>query len=481
MTHSTTSDSADASKPDTIIVWYRNDLRVHDHPALMHAVRDAKHVVPVFIFNDAILKGRHQGSNRNRFLLECLDDLKSSLQDRGGNLVYRHGDAAHELVRLAKECGATAVYYTADYTSYAVKRDRHVEKVLRDKDIEPHSFGGRTLVSSLNDIKTKAGAVHKVFTPFYKNWLGVKRRPLATAPTKLNFPSKVKIGDAPSLESITTKADLSPNVLKGGETEAHKRFESFLHRGMKNYKDANNMVAEEGTSRLSAYLHFGCLSPRQIEDDLPHNQGGDAWRRQLAWSDFYNYVLLHFPQNARHEFQERYRGTLQWRKNQKLLDAWMSGRTGYPIVDAAMRQLNTEGWMHNRARLIVGSFLTKDLWQNWREGETYFMRMLCDGDEANNNGNWQWIASVGVDPAPVFRRLYNPASQIKNYDPDGEYVRRYVPELKDVPLKFLGEPWTMDDDQQRDAHCVIGKDYPAPVVDHKEARQAALAHYADAK
>ena len=201
----------------------------------------------------------------------------------------------------------------------------------------------------------------------------------------------------------------------------------------------------------------------------------------MAWSDFYNYVLFNFPANAKHEFQERYRGKLKWHNNEGHLEAWQQGRTGYPIVDAAMRQLNQEGWMHNRARLIVGSFLTKDLWLDWREGETYFMRMLTDGDEANNNGNWQWIASVGVDPAPVFRRLYNPSSQMKNYDPEGEYIRRYVPELKDVPVKYLGEPWTMSEQQQADAHCVIGIDYPRPIVNHKEAREHALAQYANAK
>jgi deoxyribodipyrimidine photo-lyase len=461
----------------TIIVWYRNDLRIHDHPALSHAAEMADHIVPVFIFNDAILKGRHWGSNRNRFLLESLADLKSSLKKLDGDLVFRHGDSADELIKLALETGADAVYYTADYTSYAVKRDRRVEKILHENGIEPHSFGGRTIVSGLAEIKTKAGTVHKVFTPFYRAWLNVKRRPLAEPPKAISLPSGLDIGTAPSLADIIDAADLSPDVLKGGETEALRRFDAFLKTGMAAYRDKSNLVAEAGTSKLSSYLHFGCISPRQIEDDLPDNEGSEAWHRQLAWSDFYNYVLLYNPHNARHEFQEKYRGTLKWPKHEDLLQAWRDGQTGYPVVDAAMRQLKQEGWMHNRARLIVGSFLTKDLWQDWRHGETWFMRMLTDGDEANNNGNWQWIASVGVDPAPVFRRLYNPASQLKNYDPDGEYVRRYVPELKNVPLKSLAEPWTMSEEQQRQAGCIIGSDYPAPVVDHKEARAHALAQY----
>lgn len=465
----------------TIIVWYRNDLRIHDHPALSHAVNDGATIVPAFIFNDTLLKGRHWGSNRNRFLLESLIDLQQSLQKLGGDLVYRHGNATDELIALARECNAQAVYYTADYTSYATMRDRRIEKELKENDIEPHAFGGRTLVSSLSEIKTKAGTPHKVFTPFYKNWLAVKRRPLAPVPPRITMPSKINKGSAPSLLSITHKEDLSPNALTGGETEARKRFKDFLNKGINHYADANNDMGADATSRLSSYLHFGCMSPREIEDELPPGSGGDAWRRQLAWSDFYNYVLLHNPQNARHEFQERYRGTLHWQKNDAALTAWQEGKTGYPIVDAAMRQLRQEGWMHNRARLIVGSFLTKDLWQDWREGETWFMRMLTDGDEANNNGNWQWIASVGVDPAPVYRRLYNPASQAKNYDPNGTYIRRYVPELRGVPDKFLAEPWKMSEAQQSEAGCIINQDYPAPIVDHAEARVFALSQYASTR
>ena len=221
------------------------------------------------------------------------------------------------------------------------------------------------------------------------------------------------------------------------------------------------------------------MSPLEIESQLPDSQGARAWHRQLAWREFYHYILLKNPTNSTQEFQEKYR-TLTWPKNDPLLIAWQQGRTGYPVVDAAMRQLNQEGWMHNRARLIVGSFLTKDLWLDWRLGEAYFMKMLIDGDQANNNGNWQWIASVGVDPAPVYRRLYNPSSQRDKFDPTGEYVRRYVPELKNVPDNYLSEPWKMPEDIQEAAGCRVGVDYPEPVVDHKLARVAALEHYRSA-
>jgi deoxyribodipyrimidine photo-lyase len=208
---------------------------------------------------------------------------------------------------------------------------------------------------------------------------------------------------------------------------------------------------------------------------LPDNKGARAWHRQLCWREFYNNIIFNFPDTL-HEFQEKYR-ELKWGNDKKLLEAWKNGQTGYPAVDAGMRQLLLEGWMHNRARLIVGSFLTKDLWLDWRLGETHFMHWLLDGDEANNNGNWQWIASVGVDPAPVYRRLYNPSSQRAKFDPDGIYVRRYVKELKDVPNKYLSEPWTMPEDIQKESKCIIGKDYPKPIIDHKEARLVALDNY----
>jgi deoxyribodipyrimidine photo-lyase len=216
---------------------------------------------------------------------------------------------------------------------------------------------------------------------------------------------------------------------------------------------------------------------RAIEERLPRGNGPEAFRRQLAWRDFYHHVLLHFPRNARSEFQDRYRGVIKWSYAKRRFEAWCEGRTGFPLVDAGMRQLRREGWMHNRARLVVGSFLTKDLGIDWRWGERWFMRMLIDGDEANNNGNWQWIASVGVDPQPPYRRIYNPARHQERYDPDNEYVLRYVPELGPVPDKYMREPWTMPDEIQHDCGVVIGKDYPAPIVDRKIARQEALERY----
>jgi deoxyribodipyrimidine photo-lyase len=225
---------------------------------------------------------------------------------------------------------------------------------------------------------------------------------------------------------------------------------------------------------LSAHLRFGTVSAREAEERA--GARSEEFRRQLCWRDFHAHVLLHNPANARLEFQERYR-ELEWDGDAELLEAWREGRTGFPLVDAGMRQLRASGWMHNRARLVAASFLTKELGVDWREGEAHFMRHLLDGDEANNNGNWQWIASVGTDPAPVYRRLYNPARQQERFDPDGQYVRRWVPELEGVPPERLSEPWTMDADEQAAAGCAIGRDYPEPVVDRPVARERALERY----
>jgi deoxyribodipyrimidine photo-lyase len=443
----------------TIIVWFRNDLRVHDHPALHIATKEGDYVVPVFIFNDALLNGKNSSSNRNRFLLESLEDLKISLKKAGSDLVIRHGQPEVELTEIINEVSAEAIYYTSDYTPFSIRRDKIVKSGMDKIGVEFRSFPGRLAVSSLQKLKTKAGTPHKVFTPFWKQWLDVQRREIVAIPKNLKLP-KLPKGKLPNMADLTVRSELSPHAIKGGESEGRKRLKDFLNEQIASYHQGNNDMAADDTSRLSSYLHFGCISPREVETMLPDNEGSRAWHRQLCWREFYHYILFNNP-HPEQEFQVRYR-TMQWSDDKKLLKAWQQGQTGYPAVDAGMRQLLEEGWMHNRARLIVGSFLTKDLWLNWRSGELHFMHWLIDGDMANNNGNWQWIASVGVDPAPVFRRLYNPSTQRDKFDPSGVYVRRYVPELANVPDKYLSQPWTMPLEVQEQAHCIIGNDYPSP-------------------
>ena len=412
----------------TAILWLRRDLRLHDHPALEAARREADALVPVFCFDDRLLHGRHASGPRTQFLLECLADLDESLRQRGSRLVVRRGRPEREIARLVRETNATAVHLSADISPFARTRDTRIKN---DLEVPVHEHPGTFVVDDLEAIRTTTGNPYTVFTPFYRTWSELPRRERHGAPRKLPpLPNHLDPGSLPSLADLGLTQEVEDPRCHGGERAGRK-------------------ALSDGSSPLSPYLHFGCLSPRETEERVSAEV-----RRQLCWRDFFAQVLLHHPENAHSEYQARYRGTIRWHRAQKRFDAWCEGCTGYPLVDAGMRQLRREGWMHNRARLVVGSFLTKDLGIDWRWGERWFMRMLLDGDEANNNGNWQWIASVGVDPQPVSRRILNPDLQLKKFDPDGSYVRKYVPELSESP-----------------------NDYPQPIVDHSVARREALARY----
>jgi deoxyribodipyrimidine photo-lyase len=387
------------------------------------ARKNSDQLVPVFCFDDRLLHGRHTSGPRTQFLLECLADLDQSLRERGSRLVVRRGQPESEIPKLVRETQATAVHLSADVGPFARARDESVKRAL---EVPVHEHAGTFVVDDLDAIRTTAGKPYTVFTPFYRTWTQLPRRDTRGAPRKLPpLPNDLTPGALPSLTDLGLTQEIDDPRCRGGE-------------------QAGRRALRDGTSPLSPYLHFGCLSPRETEERV-----GAATRRQLCWRDFFAHVLLHHPQNAHLEHQARYRGTIRWSRAQKHFEAWCEGRTGYPMVDAGMRQLKREGYMDNRARLVVGSFLTKDLGIDWRWGERWFMRLLLDGDEANNNGNWQWIASVGVDPQPVTRRILNPELQQAKHDPDGSYVRRYVP----------------DDD------------YPKPIVDHAQARRDALARY----
>jgi deoxyribodipyrimidine photo-lyase len=460
----------------TVLLWLRRDLRLHDHPALRAAL-DAGTVVPVFCFDDGLLGGRHASGPRTQFLLESLTELGEELRARGSRLFVRRGLPQRELPALARELNAGAVHFSADAGPFARRRQRQVTQALSEVGVAAQPHPGLWTVDALEPIRTRAGGPYTVFTPFHRAWLEQPRRDVLGAPRRLPAPpSTVAAGRLPALGDLGLKQECS-DPAPGGERAARDALRRFLAGPVDDYEDGRDRLAGDQVSRLSPYLHFGCISPREVEHRSTRGAGAAAFRRQLCWRDFYAHVLGHFPTNARSEYQERYRGTIRWSHAEKRFEAWCDGRTGYPSVDAGMRQLRREGWMHNRARLLVGSFLTKDLGIDWRWGERWFMRLLIDGDEASNNGNWQWIASVGVDPQPAFRRIFNPARQQERFDPDGAYVRTYVPELARVPDRYLAEPWMMPADVQERVRCRIGTDYPRPIVDHAEARRAALDRY----
>jgi deoxyribodipyrimidine photo-lyase len=454
----------------TAIVWFRRDVRVHDHPALTAAARTADRVVPAFVIDERLLGGRFPSEARAWFLFESLRELRDALRDRGGDLVVCRGNPERGLPALAREAGATAVHFASDVSPFAMARDKQVEAALRGAGVEPVRHPGN-FVSEVGAPRTSAGKPFTVFSPFWRAWQMLPRREVHGAPRKLPLPSGLQVGEIPRVD-----CPLEAPVGAPGEKAGRARMHAFVRDGLDRYADRHDRLAG-GTSELSPYLHFGCVSARELE---ARAGGPGAFVRQLAWRDFYAHVLLHHPSNAGGAFQEGM-DALRWSDDDDAFAAWCEGRTGYPVVDAAMRQLRASGWMHNRGRLIVGSFLTKDLHIDWRRGEAHFMRWLLCGDEAQNNGNWQWVSSVGVDPAPYFRRMYNPVLQQQRHDPGGEYVRRWVPELRNVPLDRIAEPWTMSEAEQEEAGCRIGSDYPEPIVDHAVERREAMERYRAAK
>jgi deoxyribodipyrimidine photo-lyase len=439
----------------TALVWFRRDLRVHDHPPLRAALDACERVVPVFVLDDTLLHGRHASGSRTQFMLESLRELRAALLERGGNLVIARGTPESELTKLAREHDAEAVYFASDASPFAIARDRRVEAALREAGVEPRRMPG-TFVADIGKPKPYA-----VFTPFWRVWKELPRREVHGAPRTISVPADLRVGEIPTLRELRLEQEV-PEPLPGGERAGRAQMHAWLREEIAHYGERHDRLAG-GTSVLSPYLHFGCVSPRELEERAGRH---DAYTRQLAWRDFYAHVLLHHPGNARHAYR-RELDAIEWDGEDEHFDAWREGRTGYPVVDAGMRQLATTGWMHNRARLITACFLVKDLHIDWRRGEQHFMRLLLDGDQANNNGNWQWISSVGVDPAPLHRRLYNPVLQQQRHDPDGDYVRRWVPELEDIPLEKLATPWEAGG--------------PEPIVDHAVERRRTLAAYAAAR
>jgi deoxyribodipyrimidine photo-lyase len=461
---------------DTALVWIRRDLRLADHPPLSAALAEHARVVPVFCLDPRLVRGRFPSPARTGFLLESLAELAAGLRERGGCLAFRCGRPHEELPRLAREVGASAAYLASDVSPYARARDRAARAALERAGVRVVHTPGN-FVADVGAPRTRDGRPFTVFSPFHRAWRELSRRDVLLAPDEVPVPSGLRAGRLPGLADLGFEPEL-PDPLPAGEAAGRTRLDEFMDGPISRYADNHDRLAG-GTSVLSPYLHFGCVSAREVEQragEAGRGRGPSAFRRQLAWRDFYAHVLLHNPRNAVAPHHDRFEA-LEWDRNAERLAAWKEGRTGFPVVDAAMRQLRTMGWMHNRARLVVGSFLTKDLHLDWREGEAHFMRYLLCGDEAQNNGNWQWIAGTGVDPQPFFRRMYNPTLHQRRYDADGEYVRRWVPELRDVPLERLAEPWTMDEAEQEAAGCLIGRDYPAPIVDHAAERREAMERY----
>jgi deoxyribodipyrimidine photo-lyase len=436
----------------TAVVLFTRDLRVHDQPALAAAVAVAERVVPLFVLDRSLL-ARIGAPNRLGFLLESLGDLDASLRQRGGLLVLRHGDVVEETVRAAREARADAVFVSEDVSSYAQSRERRLGAACREHRLALNVLPGVTAVPP-GDLAPAGAACYRVFTPYWRRWQLAPRRAVLRAPRRIAVPEGLRPGRLPALADLASGAR-SPELPRGGESAGRRCLTAWLARGLASYGRLHDDLAADGTSRCGAYLHFGCLSPLEVAERASGRDGAEPFLRQLAWRDFYAQLLAEHPEASRLDFRSR---GLRWRDDPAALAAWTQGRTGVPIIDAGMRQLAREGWMHGRARLLTASFLTKDLALDWRLGAAHFFDLLVDGDVASNAGNWQWVAGTGVDTRP--NRIFNPVSQAKRLDPDGDYVRRYVSELAHIAGRAVHEPWKL---AQRPAR------YPGPIVDHGEA------------
>lgn len=460
---------------DRAIWWIRRDLRLSDNQALAEALRHANTVIPVFIMDPGLLSSEFVGPTRLAFLFDGLRALETSLLEHGSRLILREGDPFEVLITLCNENQVEGIFAEEDYSPYAIQRDEKIALNL------PLQLVNGVTVYHPEMLRKANGEPYTVFTPFSRLW-----RSLPAVASPLAAPDRLPtVPELQSLEIPTQPSHPSESTFRAGEQEAQKRLSSFTDFQIFEYANTRNRMDLEGTSQLSPYLRLGMLSARQAawaarqaSDSAvttTAREGVETWLNELIWREFYAAILYHFPFVRGTAFKEALR-QIPWVNDPAALNAWKAGLTGYPVVDAAMRQLKATGWMHNRPRMITASFLTKDLLIDWREGERFFMQQLLDGDPASNNGGWQWTAGTGTDAAPYFR-VFNPVLQGQKFDPKGSYVRRWVPELAQVPNKFLQSPWEMPLELQKQVGCLVGRDYPAPIVDHAMARKRVLKAY----
>ncbi|MDX1658376.1 MAG: deoxyribodipyrimidine photo-lyase [Nitriliruptorales bacterium] len=447
----------------TAVLLFTRDLRVHDHPALTAAVESADEVVPLFVLDDDIL-AMHASPNRRAFLLAALRDLRGALVERGGSLVVRRGRVLDEVAAVCREVGASSLRVSEDIGIYAQRRSSQLAGLADELGIGFHEHPGVTVVPPGELAPSGGGDVYQVFTPYYRAWRDHPLRAGLAPPTTVRLPAGLATGRLPGTDDFVGGA-VSPRLPVGGETAGRQRLDDWLQEGIEDYGETRDRLAVDGTSMLSPHLHFGCLSPREILGRLDlRRRGHEPFARQLAWRDFHHQTTWSHPRISALDYRPR--GD-EWRDDQEALTAWKDGRTGYPVVDAAMRQLREEGWIHNRARMIAASFLTKHLLVDWRRGAEHFLHWLVDGDVANNSANWQWVAGTGTDTRP--NRMLNPTRQAERYDSEGAYVRRYVPELRSLDAGAIHRPW----ERPRAERQANG--YPPPVVAHDAARQRFLA------
>ena len=460
------------------LVWFRRDLRTHDHAALHHALRHYARVYCLFVFDTGILDALPRRDRRVEFMLRALEEVDAALRQMGGALIVVQGDPVREVPRLAVQLGVSAVCANRDYEPAAMCRDEAVKQRLSAVEFVDCKD---QVIFDRNEVMTRRDTPFSVYTPYKNAWLkkldavGIQSFPIEPYADHLAKPSNVQ--KLPTLSQIGFEAtDLRQLSVATGMSGAQQVFQDFVGR-MDDYAVARDFPAVKGSSHLSPHLRFGTISVRQLVA-YAHAQvgrGAATWLSELIWRDFYHAILWHNPRVTRRCFKAGC-DALRWDDSPALFQAWCDGRTGYPLVDAAMRQLALSGFMHNRLRMVTASFLVKDLGLDWRKGEAWFAERLLDFDLAANNGGWQWAASTGCDAQPWFR-IFNPVAQSEKFDPEGDFIRRFLPELSSVPTKFIHTPWKMSAGEQATCGLSIGQTYPAPIVTHAIARERTLARF----
>ncbi|KAF3362941.1 Uncharacterized protein PHSC3_000475 [Chlamydiales bacterium STE3] len=467
----------------TAIVWFRQDLRLEDHPALQES-SSYDTVIPLFVWSPNDKNFCKLGAASRWWLHHSLESLNQELMSIGLNLVIRVGEPQVVLNEVIRETHAEAVFWNRRYEPCSLSQDSRIKQSLKNDGILVKSFNGRLLYEPW-EIANKQKKPFQVFTPFWNSCLAFKNpeRPLPKPEKLISYQgtlSSEKLEKLQLLPTIAWDEGIKKNW-QPGSVAAKQKAEEFIRQHLKSYHETRDRPdLPHGVSHLSPYLHFGEITSRMLwhavlehfGEDALENQGAFAFLRQLGWREFAYHLLYHFPSTPEQPLRKSF-NHFPWENNQEQLKAWQSGRTGYPFVDAGMRELWTTGWMHNRLRLVVGSFLVKHLRLHWLEGEKWFWDTLVDADLANNCMGWQWVAGCGADAAPYFR-IFNPVTQAEKFDPEGNYVRKWVPELAKLPTKWIHKPWEAPYDILANADVKLGKDYPYPIVDHAEARQKAL-------
>lgn len=457
-----------------IIHWFRRDLRISDNSSFYAACQEADEIIPVYILSSWKRNHPWTGANRQEFLCGSLVSLGKNLEHIGGRLILRSGSPVKELIRLAKEAQVDAIYFNQNYAPYDCEAEAQIQKAALNNGIQVRLFKD-TVILSPSEVLGQSGHPFRMFTAYARAWHRIEKPAPSPKVGRITTPGYLHSEDLPTLAHWGLESEAK--ILPAGEKAARDRLTDFLKAGIYEYADRRNDLSADGNSRLSQDLRFGTISPREIyvsckkaaaECKVPERRGIQSFVNELVWREFYFQILWHFPHVLVRDFNEKF-SHVKWEHSPAKLRRWCEGTTGFPIVDAGMRELNATGYMHNRVRMIVAMFLTKGLHLHWREGEKYFMQKLVDGDIPANNGGWQWSAGTGADAAPYFR-IQNPWIQTATHDPDGKYIKRWVPELRDVdPARFTRSPREK-----------LAPDYPLPMIDHAHEREVTIERFRSA-